>query len=174
MNRMIQIVNQVIRLVSLVFFANVQFNKIYHLFKLAIIGGGVGGTSTAYFLQELLAKYEEMIDYEIDIFEQSNKIGGRVATIQFDEFDYEAGGSILHERNHYAATFRDLFGLNVRNDSDQDVKTCIFNGRENVFCDDSWHYLTYLSLWYRYGFDPLRMEGRVTKVLEQFERFDLV
>lgn len=139
-------------------------------YKIAIIGGGVGGTSTAYFLQELLAKYEEMIDYEIDIFEQSNKIGGRVATIQFDEFDYEAGGSILHERNHYAATFRDLFGLNVRNDSDQDVKTCIFNGRENVFCDDSWHYLTYLSLWYRYGFDPLRMEGRVTKVLEQFER----
>lgn len=76
----------------------------------AIVGGGVGGTSTAYFLGELLDKKAPNLNYEIDIFEQSSKIGGRVATIRFEDTEFEAGGSILHERNRYAAMFLRKFG----------------------------------------------------------------
>ena len=52
-------------------------------------------------------------------------------------------------------------------------QTCIYNGREYVFCDDSWQILTYISLWFRYGFDPLRMESHVNKVTNQFQRSDV-
>jgi len=55
------------------------------------------------------------LNYEIDIYEKSNKIGGRVATIRFEDKDYEAGGSIIHERNRYAAQLLKKFGnfLNI-------------------------------------------------------------
>lgn len=61
-------------------------------------------------------------------------------------------------------------GLSRKPDSIKSEKMCIFNGHEYVFCDDSWQFLTYFSLWYRYGFDPLRMQNHVTKVLDHFQR----
>ena len=89
-------------------YTNVSFFKSINL---AIIGAGVGGTSTAYFLSELLdKKASDLFNYEIDVFEQSNKVGGRVATIRFDDKEYEAGGSIIHERNRYATEFLYRFG----------------------------------------------------------------
>lgn len=164
------------------------------LSHIAIVGGGVGGTSAAYFIRELLDKkaIHNDLNYDIDIFEQSSKIGGRVATIRFEDKEYEAGGSIIHERNRYATELVrklgtcyfasygviwyfslllfTMIGLKKKNSLKINEKTCIYNGREYVFCDDSWQFLTYFSLWFRYGFDPLRMQSRVNKVLDLFQR----
>ncbi|KAH9405785.1 hypothetical protein TYRP_014081 [Tyrophagus putrescentiae] len=150
--------------------ADVDGKKKKEGIRIAIIGAGVGGTGAAYFLSELLDKKDADFSYQIDIFEQSSKVGGRVATVRFGDDEYEAGGSIIHERNKYAAELVRRFGLSRKPDSRRSDKMCIFNGRDYVFCDDSWQFLTYFSLWYRYGFDPLRMQNRVTKVLDHFER----
>lgn len=82
------------------------------IFLVAIIGGGVGGTSAAYFLNELIEnKTNGAFKYKIDIFEKSSKIGGRLATVKMGEDEFEAGGSVIHPRNKYACDLVEKFGL---------------------------------------------------------------
>ncbi len=69
-----------------------------------MIGGGIGGTSAAYFLRNNLGS-----SAVIDLYEP-NLIGGRVATINIDGRDYESGGSIIHPDNKYMVNFREEFG----------------------------------------------------------------
>ncbi len=69
--------------------------------KKAIIGGGVGGSSAAYFLKQLLDS-SETNNFSIDLFEKSSEIGGRLATRPINGKLYETGGSIIHNRNLYA------------------------------------------------------------------------
>lgn len=71
---------------------------------IAIVGAGIGGASASHFLTELFDG-----NLEIDIFE-SNKIGGRLATVNVGGKEYEAGGSIIHSRNKYMKDFVELLG----------------------------------------------------------------
>lgn len=73
-----------------------------------IIGGGVGGTSTAYFLRELFPLAQ------IDIFEKSGMLGGRLNVTMVFGNGYETGGSIIHGRNKYAVELADKFGKGCR------------------------------------------------------------
>jgi len=68
---------------------------------IAIIGGGVGGGSTAYFLKQL-TQSDQFSGISIDLFEKSSELGGRLATKTINGKQYETGGSIIHERNRYA------------------------------------------------------------------------
>lgn len=71
----------------------------------AIIGGGIGGTSCAYFLKEM---FKDLVN--LDIYE-GNKVGGRLATvIMSDGNEYETGGSVIHQRNKYMSNFVSYLG----------------------------------------------------------------
>jgi len=63
--------------------------------KVAVIGHGVGGTATAYFLQQLLGN-----SVELHVF-ADEKIGGRTGVVEFSGKKFEAGASIIHKKNHY-------------------------------------------------------------------------
>ena len=65
---------------------------------------GVGGTSAAYFLNDLMEDKVEIHVYS------DGKVGGRTAIIEFDGRLYEAGASILHKDNMYMAGFAEKFG----------------------------------------------------------------
>ena len=69
-------------------------------FSLAIIGAGIGGSSSAHFLRnkfgETVEEGEE--DVEISVFE-SGIVGGRLATVEIGGHTYEAGGSVIHPAN---------------------------------------------------------------------------
>ena len=78
--------------------------KKLHWICSGIVGAGIGGTSTAYFLHQTYP------DVEIEIFEPSH-ICGRVSTIKLqNDRHYESGGSIIHPRNMVAAKLVDTFG----------------------------------------------------------------
>ena len=53
--------------------------------RVAVVGGGVGGTTAAFFLREELGE-----DVDITLYEQA-KIGGRTATVEIGGRFYEAG-----------------------------------------------------------------------------------
>lgn len=77
----------------------------YSSLFIAIIGGGIGGTSCAYFLKEIFND-----SAKIDIYE-GNKVGGRLATVVMnDGNEYETGGSVIHQRNKYMSDFVKKFG----------------------------------------------------------------
>nr|CAD7411179.1 unnamed protein product [Timema poppensis] len=149
------------------------YSLFFHLFhtincvtkvpKIAIIGGGIGGTSAAFFIYDLFGSNGA----QIDLYE-SNRIGGRLATIEVNNQKYEAGGSILHPRNKYMSDFVKLFGLKKRiNDN---FRYGIYDGEEFVFTESQWEIMNYIKLVWRYGLGPLKLQNYIDDILTRFER----
>ena len=72
--------------------------------KVAVIGYGVGGTATAYFLRELLGT-----SVELHVF-SDGKVGGRTGVVEFSGETFEAGASIIHKKNLYMSALSAKFG----------------------------------------------------------------
>ena len=70
----------------------------------AIIGAGIGGASTAYFLKQKFGA-----SCQISIFE-SDHIGGRLATVKMANQEYEIGGSIIHSANKIMTELVEIVG----------------------------------------------------------------
>lgn len=86
------------------FYRNRYFSKTTIFSFLAIIGGGIGGTSCAYWLRKSAGD-----SIEIDLYNYG-KIGGRIAVVEVNGKFYEAGASILHPDNLYMKNWAEEFG----------------------------------------------------------------
>lgn len=73
--------------------------------RIAIIGGGIAGSASAYFLRELFGETAH-----IAVFEKSDRIGGRLSTLTCFGEKFESGGSIIHPDNLYMRRFAELLG----------------------------------------------------------------
>lgn len=73
--------------------------------NIAVIGAGIGGSSSSHFLRELFGPVAT-----IDVFEASDRIGGRLDTIEIAGKSFESGGSIIHPDNKYMGDFVKLLG----------------------------------------------------------------
>lgn len=71
----------------------------------AIVGAGIGGTSSAYYLRKKFGK-----DVKIDVFERE-EVGGRLATLKVEGHDYESGGSVIHPLNLHMKRFVKELGM---------------------------------------------------------------
>lgn len=74
-------------------------------FKVAVIGTGIGGSSSAYFIRKLLGR-----DASIDVFEKATKVGGRIAVVEIENNMFEAGGAVIHDSNKYMTEFCEMGG----------------------------------------------------------------
>lgn len=156
------------------------------MFCIAIIGGGIGGTSCAYFLRDL---FKDSV--QIDLYE-GNQIGGRLATvIMSDGNEYETGGSVIHQRNKYMSDFvRNLgelyelyihcfimmlfliiqLGLQKRTSVFKDEKLGLYNGHNFDFIENDYHWLNVLKIFWRYGYSIKYLQDFVNGMLDKFER----
>lgn len=130
--------------------------------KIAVVGAGIGGTATAYYLRQ-----EFGAGVKIDIFEPG-AIGGRLETVKINDYEYEVGGSIIHPLNLHMKHFVDKLGISPRKDVPS--KMAIFNGKELVFEESDWFIINFLRFLWRYGFNFLRMQMWVESVLDKFMR----
>lgn len=74
----------------------------------AVVGAGIGGTATAYFLRQ---EFGDSV--KIDIFE-AGTVGGRLATEMVAGAEYETGGAIIHPLNLHMKHFVDKLGESFR------------------------------------------------------------
>lgn len=130
--------------------------------RIAVVGGGIGGTSASYFLRELFGPN----GVHIDLFEQ-NKIGGRLAVTEINGRNYEVGGAVIHPRNKYMVDFLKLLGLKKRKSSDS--KFGLYNGREFVFTESNWKMITLARLLWQYGYHAVKLHNYVGDMLDKFE-----
>ncbi|XP_015183644.1 PREDICTED: prenylcysteine oxidase-like [Polistes dominula] len=130
--------------------------------KIAVIGGGIGAASTTHFLTELFNN-----DLKIDLYE-ANKIGGRLATIQIDDNEYEAGGSIIHSQNKYMQEFVHLLGMEHKPSREQ--KFAIWNGTDIIFEASNIKIFTLAKLMYKYGIQPFKLNSYVDSILADFSK----
>lgn len=62
-----------------------------------VIGGGITGLTTLYYLQKL--KREQHLDIELILVEQNEQLGGKIKSVQRDEFIMETGADSIVARN---------------------------------------------------------------------------
>ncbi|KAF2827703.1 Prenylcysteine oxidase [Ophiobolus disseminans] len=145
-----------------------------HAKRVAIIGAGAGGSSTAYHLA--LYANEASIPADITVFERNTYIGGRTTTVNVwnqSEFPVELGGSIFVEVNHIMMDAMKRFGLSP---ASQDLisqlampELGIWNGQEFVLIttqEESWWDKAKL-LW-KYGPAPLLTNRLMKSVVGKF------
>ncbi|KPP65183.1 prenylcysteine oxidase 1-like [Scleropages formosus] len=130
--------------------------------KIAVIGAGIGGTATAYYLRQEFGP-----EVKIDVFE-AGTVGGRLATEKIGSDEYEMGGSIIHPLNLHMKHFVDLLGLSAC--KDVPGKMAVFDSEELIFEESDWFIVNFLRMLWRYGFNFLRMHMWVESLLDKFMR----
>lgn len=140
--------------------------------EVCVVGSGMGGASVAHFLREYARE-----PLQISIFEERDRVGGRMAVVELEGDQFEAGGSILHPKNLHAVRFAELLGLN-RTSDDDDQSFGIWDGTQFVFqtarAGDSifsktiTQIMNTLSVLWRYGISLWRMQTYVNGMLDNF------
>lgn len=136
------------------------------------MGSGMGGASVAYFLKEYA-----QAPLQISIFEQSDRVGGRMSLVELEGDTFEAGGSVIHPKNLHSLKFTELLGLN-RTTGDDDDSFGIWDGTQFVFqtarAGDSIFSKTFtqimntLSIMWRYGLSLWKMQTYTNGMLDNF------
>ena len=119
--------------------------------RIAVIGGGIGGSSFVHYVNKLNDKYGAIID----IYEQNDYVGGRTKSVKIDEDMIELGASIAIKDNQYVYNLvNELQGLSHQfiKQQRQSGITVIWNKRDRSFDfmsynSDSWLNTPY-TLWH--------------------------
>ncbi|KAG1700041.1 Prenylcysteine oxidase [Nymphon striatum] len=134
--------------------------------NIAVVGGGIGGASASYFLNQLFSTPQ--FGANIHLYE-GKAIGGRLAVVNVGNHDYESGGSVIHSRNKYMVDFAKFLGLTYEKLS-SDGKFGIYNGKKYVFKSSGWEWVTLLKMFWRYGLDIYRLKSLVTDMINKLSR----
>lgn len=73
--------------------------------KVAIVGGGVGGAATAYYLHKADS------NAEIHLFESEQRLGGPLQEVTFEGRVVELGHPVFHKKNKLSAQLVQELGL---------------------------------------------------------------
>eukprot|EP00898_Chlorokybus_atmophyticus_P007516 jgi/Chlat1/7766/Chrsp66S07228 len=133
--------------------------------RVAVIGSGIGGSSAAFFVREALGNKAA-----IDVYEASETVGGRVASVNFAAEIFEAGASIIHQRNEYMKRFSKLLGLQEGVPQGVAGQVGIWDGNSFVYQDSGWGWWDALRLWWRYGNSLFRVGSATQQTLDGFCR----
>ncbi|KAF0718633.1 Aste57867_1568 [Aphanomyces stellatus] len=138
--------------------------------RVCIVGAGVGGASTAHFLEGLLPSTTANV--EIVVFEQAAVEGGRVATFDHAGQTIEAGGTVFLTGNKYMMAFAERLNLSLRVPGQQLTKPShlgIFDGDSFLFESSPTSWWNTAKLMWRYG--PLSLQAFQGSVAELVARF---
>ncbi|BFZ03905.1 hypothetical protein BsWGS_06944 [Bradybaena similaris] len=133
--------------------------------RIAIIGAGLSGASSAYFLRQLFGQ-----ETQIDVFEAS-RVGGRAAVININGQEYEAGASIIHNKNRYMVEFASKFNKTEDRLSHSASFIGLYADSGMVFETSSWQAVSLAKLLWRYGLDIYTLrEWTRHSVMTKFDR----
>ncbi|KAJ6419350.1 hypothetical protein OIU84_029457 [Salix udensis] len=145
-----------------------------------IIGSGIGGSSVAHFLR----RYSTNHHPKILIFERQAVVGGRIASVTIGGEAFEAGASILHPKNYHAWNYTNLLNLTRKRPSSSEgsFSLGIWDGDgfvvKTLNLKSSWgivnkivSFFNGISLFMRYGFSLVKMEGFVDETVNKFLKY---
>lgn len=137
----------------------------YSTAKVAVIGAGIGGGSATHFLRKSLGP-----SAQIDVYEKSDRIGGRLEIVTLNKQSIEAGGTIIHDSNKYMVDFTKELGLETNKVFDSKMRLGIFDGEKFVFSEGSYSWLNEIKMVWRYGLLSLwRLNNTLRNLLRDFQ-----
>ncbi|TGZ55281.1 hypothetical protein CRM22_010452 [Opisthorchis felineus] len=136
-------------------------------FRVAIVGGGMAGSTAAYYLRQLFGSR-----VGITLFEQSGRIGGRMKSIDFAGQREEVGASIFHESNQYMLTFAKQFGLGITDESKSDDRIMFYAGHEHLSFSTlgGASFLVPFRLLWRYGISLIWVRWYTGSIIREFSK----
>lgn len=165
---------------AIVFHSSSTYCELSHdnFSRVGIIGAGAGGSATAYFLRQLAGE-----EIDIEIFEKTDIVGGRVKSIDFAGEHVELGGSIYHKENKLYAdlvkqgkfdTFDPIHGKSdpkIKKPSQYNEEQSlmgIWNGKEFLFEESTSKWVNIIQGLWRYGMDGKYVGDEADKTLHKF------
>lgn len=139
--------------------------------RIAIIGAGAGGSSAAFWISKAKERHEQ--DIHVDVYEQSDYIGGR-STVVYPYNDTslrwtELGGSIFVNVNRNMMRAAKEFNLTLSTfDSEADNQMGIWDGHQIVLDikGSGWaSWFDNIKMLWRYGYSSLRKAPKVVDAL---------
>jgi len=137
----------------------------------AIVGAGMGGAASAYFLRELLGN-----NATITVIEQSARVGGRAENVSYinttTTVPLEIGASILYTGNEHLMTAVRTLKLHAAPPvfESEAGTSGIWDGSRLVFQSSSWSFLTAMRVLWRYGLGMFRLRRVVRQTLRKFRQ----
>ncbi|CEM24373.1 unnamed protein product [Vitrella brassicaformis CCMP3155] len=122
--------------------------------RLAIFGGGIAGTFTSYFVDQLLKEEGRRDEWLIDLYEKESVLGGRVREVEVEGLRVEAGAGILHSSNEFMQEAVDFLNLTATTPS-ADGRVYIWDGTSILWHSYSNSIVTLFSILWRYGLATL-------------------
>lgn len=144
--------------------------------RVAIIGGGAAGTSSAFFLSHLAA-VNSSLAVDVDLFEANDYLGGRSTIVYpFNNESYpaiELGASIFVKANKNLWKATKQFNLTLQGmhggDEDDTGGMSIFDGQDFVYTESSGYgWWNMAKLFWRYGYSPMTVKNTVTDTVAKF------
>lgn len=142
--------------------------------RIAIIGAGAAGSSTAYYLEKFASKVGLSIN--ITVFERNPYIGGRTTTVNaYDDprQPVELGASIFVDVNTILKNASLEFGLQPRDYAADNAEILgIWNGKTFVYQqkDSGWYYWDIAKLLWKYGLAPMRAQRLMKTTVGKFRK----
>jgi len=133
--------------------------------RVAVVGAGIAGGSLAWFLRERLGEQSR-----IDVYEASERVGGRLRSVSVGGTQFEAGGKHIHERNRCIGSFVDRFDLDRQAVGHDDAgRIGVWDGDRFVVTTATSKSVTLFRLLSRYGLSPRRVRNRTRAVADRFD-----
>ena len=134
--------------------------------KICIIGAGIGGCSAAYYVRQKLP------DSDIIIFDELDRIGGRLYHRQIETITNELGATFFHSVNKHLMKLVEDF--NLPTEEYVYPRFGIWNGERIIFTSSRNSFITNLKLLFRYRMTALRLNGLINnakkRVLKLYQK----
>ncbi len=130
--------------------------------RVAVIGGGIGGASTAFHLRQLLP------NVSIDVFEREARVGGRIDHVDVDGA-VETGASMWIGQNRLLHEFAVRAGLPVVRKAGSGLLG-VWNGHDMVFRSSVFMPVTMIRALWRYGLASRDVQQLVDETVARFSR----
>ncbi|CAO3587125.1 unnamed protein product [Absidia cylindrospora] len=144
------------------------FQERPRLKKVAIIGGGAAGSSTAFWLSNTVGS---SLPLHITVYEKEDRVGGRSMTIPIKGDPtlghIELGASIFVSVNYNMMNASEKFGLPLKHLTEE-TKLGIWNGESFLFEETGNQYWDAAKMLWRYGMAPLRFPNHLRSILDKF------
>jgi len=139
-----------------------------HAQRIAVVGSGISGSSTTFFLHQLLPQAN------LEVFEAAADVGGRAYTIsEFGHIRIDAGATAISTLNRYLVSIVHRFNLTHADDGVGELG--LWDGGAFRFRWSEGRLLP-LRMLARYGFNPLRIinavRGAVSKLTSIYDLQD--
>jgi prenylcysteine oxidase/farnesylcysteine lyase len=146
----------------------------------AIIGGGIAGAASAYFIQQIRPHDT------VTLFEKTHSLGGRLHEDTIGGITVETGGTAIHSSNQYMQSFIQLANLttNGPQTTNDSAQLCSSGGGVGIWDGQAFRFHTtgtdssfdtMVKLGLMYGLSPLIVKNAVQDTLNSWQNiYDLL